>query len=109
MVGVSKKDPYKLQKYGRSNIKMDSRSNRPLAVVTGASSGIGYELAKQFAKNSYDLLITATNSNIETAAQSLKMLGVRVDTVQADLTTYEGVEMLYRCWFSQDKTSRQCE
>jgi uncharacterized protein len=95
MVGVSKKDPYKLQKYGRSNIKMDSRSNRPLAVVTGASSGIGYELAKQFAKNSYDLLITATNSNIETAAQSLKMLGVRVDTVQADLTTYEGVEMLY--------------
>ena len=30
---------------------------RPLAVVTGASSGIGYELAKQFAKHGFDTII----------------------------------------------------
>lgn len=38
---------------------MDNSSTRPLAVVTGASSGIGLELAKQFAQNGFDLLIAS--------------------------------------------------
>ncbi len=50
-------------------------STRPFAVVTGASSGIGHELAKQFAQNGFDLLVTSTGSSIETAAQALKQLG----------------------------------
>ncbi|MBP5974453.1 SDR family NAD(P)-dependent oxidoreductase [Brasilonema sp. CT11] len=68
---------------------------RPLAVVTGASNGIGYELAKQFAQNGFDLIITATGSSIDEAAQALVGLGVKVETVQSDLATYDGVETLY--------------
>lgn len=74
---------------------MNSSMNRPLAVVTGASSGIGYELAKQFAENGFDLLITATHAKINETAETFKQLGAHVETVQADLATYEGVETLY--------------
>ncbi|MCU0551893.1 MAG: SDR family NAD(P)-dependent oxidoreductase [Leptolyngbya sp. Prado105] len=74
---------------------MTHHSNRPLAVVTGASSGIGYELAKQFAQNGFDLLITATSTKIDEVAQTLESMGSEVETVQADLTTYDGVETLY--------------
>ncbi|KAM3093068.1 SDR family NAD(P)-dependent oxidoreductase [Phormidesmis sp. 146-35] len=73
---------------------MNTSSNRPLAVVTGASSGIGYELAKQFAENGFDLLITATDSKINEMVQTFEQLGAQVKTVQADLASYEGVETL---------------
>ena len=73
---------------------MDS-SVRPLAVVTGASNGIGYELAKQFAQNGFDLLVTATGPSIDEAARAFEGLGAKVETVQADLGTYDGVETLY--------------
>jgi short-subunit dehydrogenase len=69
--------------------------NKPLAVVTGASSGIGYELAKQFAQNGFDLLVTATGPSIEQAAHDFKQLGANVQSVQADLSTADGVEALY--------------
>lgn len=74
---------------------MSSSLTRPLAVVTGASNGIGYELAKQFAQNGFDLLITATGNSINEAAKACEELGVKVETVQADLATYDGVETLY--------------
>jgi short-subunit dehydrogenase len=74
---------------------MNSSLTRKMAVVTGASNGIGYELAKQFAQNGFDLLITATGPSIDKVAQDLEALGVKVETVQADLATYEGVETLY--------------
>lgn len=75
---------------------MTSASNRPLAVVTGASSGIGYELAKQFAQNGFDLVVTATSAEINQVAQACEQLGAEVKTVQADLATYDGVEALYQ-------------
>ena len=68
---------------------------RPLAVVTGASSGIGYELAKLFAQDGYDLVVAADTPLTE-AIQALQGLGARVDPVQADLATEDGVQSLYR-------------
>src|ERR1700748_2938113 len=68
---------------------------RPLAVVTGASTGIGFELAKCCAKNGFDLLIAADESRIEKAAQSLQVGGTAAEAVEADLSTIEGVDKLY--------------
>lgn len=69
----------------------------PLALVTGASSGIGHELAKQFAQNGFDLVITAEDAALQAVA--VELTGgddpVRVETVQADLRTSAGVEQLY--------------
>jgi short-subunit dehydrogenase len=70
-------------------------STRPLALITGASSGIGYELAKVFAKEGYDLLVTAEDDGITRITPELEDLGVQVECVLADLATYEGVEDLY--------------
>jgi short-subunit dehydrogenase len=69
---------------------------RPLAVVTGASTGIGYELAKCCAKNGYDLLVVADEAEIERAAESLKTYGGAAEALEADLATLEGVDDLYR-------------
>jgi uncharacterized protein len=74
---------------------MSQTMTRPFAVVTGASSGIGYELAKQFAQNGFDLLVTATDSKVDEAAQTFRQAGITVETMQADLATYDGVEKLY--------------
>ena len=68
---------------------------KPLAVVTGASSGIGFELAKQFAENGFDLLVNAEDAGLATAAEQLRVAGADVQSVQVDLSTYEGVEELY--------------
>jgi uncharacterized protein len=68
---------------------------KPWAVVTGASSGIGFELAKQFAENGFDLLVTAEDEGLGPAAEQLRTVGTDVQSIQADLSTYEGVEQLY--------------
>jgi short-subunit dehydrogenase len=68
---------------------------RPFAVVTGASSGIGFELAKCCAANGFDLLIAADESSIQQAATQLRATGAMVDALQVDLATMEGVDALY--------------
>jgi uncharacterized protein len=68
---------------------------RPLALVTGASSGIGLELAKQFAEHDFDLIVAAEDAGIEAAAAELRGTGAAVQAVQADLSTYDGVEQLF--------------
>jgi short-subunit dehydrogenase len=72
----------------------DHTTSRGMAVITGASSGIGFELAKCAAGEGFDLIIAADEPEIEEAAAHLKTLGVAVDTVQADLSTIAGVDRL---------------
>ncbi|GGS71268.1 oxidoreductase [Planobispora rosea] len=74
---------------------MSVPGTRPLAVVTGASSGIGYELAGQFARNGFDLVIAAEDEDIVQAARSLEDLGATVSSVRVDLAHYDGVEEFY--------------
>jgi short-subunit dehydrogenase len=80
---------------------MDAPKVKPLAVVTGASSGIGYALARQFALHQHDLLICAEDQGgLVEARQALVGIGVgdpcQVEICQADLRRREGVEALYR-------------
>ncbi|MBC7537427.1 MAG: SDR family NAD(P)-dependent oxidoreductase [Bacteriovorax sp.] len=73
---------------------LTTSSDRPLAVVTGASSGIGYELAKQFAQHGFDLVIVSDNPAIVEAAQICETLGANVESFIIDLADYEGVDEL---------------
>jgi short-subunit dehydrogenase len=82
---------------------MMQSNHRQFAVITGASKGIGYELARVFAQNGYDLLVTADSEQIEDAGRELRLLGVRVEAVQADLAKYDGVETL---WAAVEATAR---
>jgi short-subunit dehydrogenase len=75
---------------------MPDTSTRPFAVVTGASSGIGYHLARIFAENGYDLLVTADEPQIEKAARDFESTGATVRSVQADLTKHEETERLWQ-------------
>lgn len=68
---------------------------QPFAIVTGASSGIGYELAKLCAQHGFDLLIAADQPEITQVAQELRTIGVTVDAIQTDLATMQGVDQLY--------------
>ena len=72
---------------------MATSSTKQFAVVTGASSGIGFELAKQFAENGFDLLIVSGGDRITRCGRN-PVLGANVEAVQADLATHEGVHKL---------------
>lgn len=75
---------------------MGTRTGQKFAVITGASSGIGLELARECIANGFDVMICAEDSDIERAAAELGAAGSRVVPVQADLATYGGVEQLYQ-------------
>ncbi len=70
-------------------------TTRKLAVVTGASTGIGFELAKVCARNKFDLIVAADEPEIEAAAEALRREGGSVEAVEADLATADGVDELY--------------
>jgi short-subunit dehydrogenase len=67
-------------------------AHRSFAVVTGASSGIGLELARQFAEHDFDVLICAEDDELEAAAAQLRTTGAAVVTARVDLATAEGNE-----------------
>ena len=69
-------------------------SNGKLAIVTGASTGIGFEIAHLAAQDGYDLLIVADEPLINNAADDLKAHGTQVTSVEADLATFEGNDAL---------------
>jgi short-subunit dehydrogenase len=72
-----------------------STKSRPLAMVTGASTGIGYELARCAVDGGYDVVICADEPAIRDAASRLSTNGARVLPVEADLATPGGVEGFY--------------
>ena len=67
---------------------------RPLAIVTGASSGIGLHLALEAAARGYDLILAA-DEPLSDAENNVRTLGAQVDSVVCDLATVDGVEKLY--------------
>jgi short-subunit dehydrogenase len=68
-------------------------SSRKLAVITGASSGIGLEIAKLAARDGYDLIVAADTPFVE-AGPALTNLGADVREIQTDLSTKQGVDQL---------------
>ena len=74
---------------------MTTSEKKPLALVTGASSGIGLELARQFGQNGFDLVIAAEDPGLSAAAADLRSTGADVQPVQVDLRTPDGVRQLY--------------
>jgi short-subunit dehydrogenase len=75
---------------------MTTTSTRRLALITGASSGIGRELATQFAEHDFDLIVAAEDDAIHSVADELERLGVSAQAVQVDLAATDGVDALYR-------------
>ncbi|MDI6102131.1 SDR family NAD(P)-dependent oxidoreductase [Actinoplanes sp. NEAU-A12] len=86
---------------------MTNPSENPFAVVTGASSGIGFELARQLAGHGFDLLVVAEDEGIEEAAADLRRDGRnQITAVRADLAQYDGVE---QAWAAIEATGRSID
>jgi short-subunit dehydrogenase len=64
------------------------------AIITGASTGIGFDLASIAAREGYDILVVADEPLIDAAAADFKQFGTDVRSVEADLSTFDGVERL---------------
>lgn len=69
---------------------------RPFVMITGASSGLGLELAKLFAQDGYDIAVSGSSERIFEAETTIKSYGVEAYPLQADASTYEGVEAFWQ-------------
>lgn len=70
---------------------MPTNGMTPFAIVTGASSGIGYQLAKLCAQGGYDLLLAADSPSIVDVASEMRTYGVSVQALEVDLATDPGM------------------
>lgn len=78
--------------------------DRPLAVVTGATSGIGFELAKQFAEHGYDVAISGSSERVDDSAAALRTdYGVETYPYRGDAATYDGVEGFWQAIVDLDR------
>ena len=73
-----------------------SESDNPFAVITGATSGFGYHLARMFGERGFDLLVTSATERIEGVGKDLELLGFKVQCLKVDPASYEGVEKLWK-------------
>lgn len=80
----------------KSDKKSEATEERKYAAITGASAGIGYELAKVFAANGYDLLIVAEDERIHEVVPEIERLGAKVDSIVFDLSKRRGVHGFYQ-------------
>ncbi len=71
-------------------------TDKPLAVIASSACSDGYDLARQFAENGYDIIVAAANPSVVEEAEDFKKLQVDAVSYQLDLSTPEGVEQLYR-------------
>jgi short-subunit dehydrogenase len=71
-------------------------SSRPLALVTGASNGIGLEIARELARRGHDLVVTGRSARTHEVADELRRLGVDTYPMRADLADYDAVEALWK-------------
>jgi short-subunit dehydrogenase len=78
------------------SIHKEKTMARELALVTGASSGIGLSLAKDLVSRGYDIVVCSAGERLATATQTLQSSEVEVISVEADLATREGVEELWQ-------------
>ena len=69
--------------------------NGKYAIVTGASSGIGRELAIIAARDGYDLLLAADTAGLAEVADLCRGAGSMVETLEVDLAAQDGVDQLY--------------
>lgn len=70
--------------------------SKPFAIVTGASSGIGFELACICAREGYDLLVAADRPELDQAAETFQELGAQTTALRVDLATLDGVDEVFK-------------
>ena len=72
-------------------------TTKPIALITGASSGIGHSLCEEFAKDGYDLILTARSvETMQIQGDALqKRYGIHVTVIGADLESLTGAEELH--------------
>jgi len=84
----------------------DQSEKRQLAVVTGASTGIGFCLAQEFATHGFDVVMAADENRIQESARQIESLGAKVYPVQVDLSRQDEVEKL---WSEVEATGRSVD
>jgi short-subunit dehydrogenase len=77
-----------------------------LALVTGASSGIGRALARELASKGYDLIICSAGERLDAVGAELRQTSVQVFEAKANLATKDGVSAL---WGEVESTGRHLD